>query len=109
MGIEKREHNLQTMIAIEYLRNGIQLAQIMTGISAMQAVACVAQVVGEATACLDAQSSPDGAFRETFNKNFDYAYNDHCAYHDRNADKVCESHRKAFAEKDIAETKENKS
>lgn len=89
-----RDHDQSTDAAMLLIGDAVQLSQHIFRLGSMEMTAILAQVAGQAAGCLDANAEGNPAraelvksglvdlFKETFLKNFDYAYNDHRAMHE---------------------------
>lgn len=93
--VVQQDHTLATQESMVLISDAVILSQMIFGLSSLQAAAVLGQVAGQAVGCLDAKAEADpkrkglveegivDLFKDTLLKNFDYAYNDHRAFHER--------------------------
>lgn len=94
-----RNHDAATQASMELIMEAMGLCQLIYGLSSLKLAAVLGQAAGQGIGCLDARAESDpnrrdiveegivDIFKETVLKNFDYAYNDHRAFHEREGNK----------------------
>lgn len=93
--VRKGCHDQRTNIAIDLLSDFYNDIRLALGLSSHEAVACFGQMLGHKAGCNDAQIELDLHYKEAVDRgeveahkntllaNFDMAYNEHRAIHER--------------------------